>query len=61
MLLVLYNMIFVLQKLDFCLNQWINYNQILVAASSYAKNSTQNFFFISKAIKAKKGQEPVKA
>ena len=48
---------FVLQKLYFCLNQYINYNQNWTAASSYAINSLQ-FFFISKA---KKGQEPVKA
>ena len=52
---------FILQKLDFCLNQWINCNQNFTEASSYAMNSPQKLFFDFKGHKGQKFQEPVKA
>jgi len=48
------DIIFVLQKIDFCMNQWINCNQILIAASSYAKISTQKIFFDFEGHKSQK-------
>ena len=48
------------QYLDICLNQWIKYNQILTAVSSYAMNLPKKYSLISKAITAKQGDEPGK-
>ena len=55
------DIIFVLQKLDFCLNQWINCNQNFTEASSYAMNSPQKIFFDFKGHKGQKRSRAFKS